>query len=1097
VQIKSLVVRRVSTDVKKEVKEDKAEKEEVAKVAEKMAKEEAAASTAAADVKSAQAKDQQDKKNPVSVAFRILSAGWDAFVELGVADPSKKPKWEYRKGIEGMSIGSMQYEMMTTDEKSEEGKALKKEYEKGWGFGFAEVTPRSISQSIASSSKAAGLDKVYLTLINLLQTVGLEGVAGDGIPVQNKWIDIVKSRVGTYMESSDSSSTQTEIKSMINYMVTGQMEKIAGSPMPVFLEQYGARCGMYKIVIGPRSVVVTSDPVVIKHILQGTQENYTKGILSEVLEPIMGKGLIPADPETWRVRRRAIVPGFHKKWLRHMTEVMATCTDTLCNDLDKQLTQTEMTQEEVTLVDMEEKFTSVSLDMIGQAVFSYDFGSVKRESPILKAVYSVLREAERRAQSVIPYWDLPYATTLFKDQKNHKENLDLLNAVLDELIKNAMEAASNNRDAAAEDMSMLQFLVQSRNEDVSTKQLRDDLMTLLVAGHETTAALLTWITFELSKAENKKAMDELKAEVKTVLGNRRITYDDIEKMPFMRACLAEALRLYPQPPILIRRCVDGDDCPTGPTCSGSADSVRFLPGQDIFISTWSLQRSEDLWGEDANKFNPWRWEKNIEGKGGWNGFNPQKVGLYPNEIASDFAFLPFGGGARKCVGDQFALLEATVVMAAMIQRYEFEWVEPEGSTIGMVTGATVHTSDGLVMKVAARPDFVPEQAEQAAEAKRSVEQQLREAYKKKVGGTVAKRIEPEAMVIPTAKELRGLFQEQAQARMEVAENQDEINAAYIQCQEVTREYSKTFYLGSQLLGLREQQAVWAIYNWCRCTDELVDGPEAAGTTMEDLEAWERKLQQIFDLKETGDSMDLALIDSVRNFRLIPRPFQDMVGGMAMDLVKERYQTFFELEVYCYRVAGTVGLMTLPILGFDSSQNYTDELKDATIDAALCLGLAFQLTNILRDVGEDARRGRIYVPLDDLEMFGIDEEDIFEAAEGRLELWKEERWKQFMEFQMARCNGYYQKAKNGIIGLAEDNRLGVYAALEVYGGILDVVRRNQYNNFTTRAYVSLAEKFGLMAKSFVACQKIQAQAEENIRAGNIFKQVKEARMNTTR
>ena len=135
----------------------------------------------------------------------------------------------------------------------------------------------------------------------------IEGAAGDGIPVRNTWIDIVKSRMGNYMETSDQDSTREEMRSMVNYMVTGQMEKIAGSPMPVFLEQYGSKCGLYKIVIGPRSVVVTSDPVVIKHILTGSQENYTKGILSEVLAPIMGKGLIPADPATWRNRRRAFL----------------------------------------------------------------------------------------------------------------------------------------------------------------------------------------------------------------------------------------------------------------------------------------------------------------------------------------------------------------------------------------------------------------------------------------------------------------------------------------------------------------------------------------------------------------------------------------------------------------------------------------------------------------------------------------------------------------------------------------------------------------------------------------------------------------------
>ncbi|CAK0859805.1 unnamed protein product, partial [Prorocentrum cordatum] len=1001
------------------------------------------------------------------------------------------PKWEYRKGIEGMSLGSLQYEMMTTTKDSKEFKRLESEFEKGWGFGFVEITPRAVAQSLASGSKALGLDAALLALVNLLQTLGLEGVAGDGIPVRSEWVGDVQPRTGGSGSSGDQGAAGEGTRSVIDYVVTGQMEKITGLPMPVFLEQHGGGSGLYKIVVGPRSVVVTCDPVVIKHILAGPPEKYTRGILSEVFEPIVGSGLIPAGTDASRVRRRAIVPGFQQRWLESVTETMARCTDALCEDLDRQISQAHAAGEAGALVNMEEKFTSVSFDVIGKAVFEYDFGAISGESPILQAASSVLRESKRRAQSVFPYWNLPGAAALFKDQKSHKENLTLLNAMLDELVRSATEEAGKGTDAAKGDMSMMQFLVQTRSEDVVTqRQLRDDLMTLLIEGHETTAALLTWTMNELMRDENSSALEAVQKEIADVLGCRRITHGDIEKLPFLRACLSEALRLYPEPPLLIRRCVEGDECPVGPLCGmGDDATVRFLPGQDIFISTWSLHRSTDLWGEDAGKFHPWRWERKIEGLGRWAGYDPDKARPYPSEAASDFAFLPFAGGSWRCVGDQFAMAAAAVVTASLLQRYTLEQAGPPGGPAGQAASAP----GGLrLARLRPRPGFRPAPGGPPAEPRPSVERQLRVAYQRRVGGTVAQRVRPEAMVIPTARELRGLFQEQAQARMDVPTNQDEIDAAYLECQEVTREYSKTFYLGSQLLGDAEQRAVWAIYNWCRCTDELVDGPAAATTTMEDLEAWERTLQQIFDLKETGNSMDLAMIDSVRNFRLIPRPFQDMVGGMALDLVKERYETFAELEVYCYRVAGTVGLMCLPILGFDPGQNYSDDLKDATVDAALCLGLALQLTNILRDVGEDARRGRIYVPLEDLRMFGIDEEDIFQASEGRLALWQDERWKQFMEFQMARCNGYYEKAKGGIIGLTESNRLGVMAALNVYGGILDKIRRNRYDNFTQRAYVSLSEKFGLMAKSWFACLEIQRQADENVRLGNIFQEVKMAR-----
>lgn len=120
-------------------------------------------------------------------------------------------------------------------------------------------------------------------------------------------------------------------------------------------------------------------------------------VLGQILEPIMGKGLIPADPETWKVRRRAIVPGFHKAWLNRMMRLFAECADTL-------VVEAEAAARSGEVLDMEEKFCSLSLDIIGRAVFNFDFGSVSEESPVIKAVYRVLREAEHRSSSFIPYW---------------------------------------------------------------------------------------------------------------------------------------------------------------------------------------------------------------------------------------------------------------------------------------------------------------------------------------------------------------------------------------------------------------------------------------------------------------------------------------------------------------------------------------------------------------------------------------------------------------------------------------------------------------------------------------------------------------------
>ena len=368
--------------------------------------------------------------------------------------------------------------------------------------------------------------------------------------------------------------------------------------------------------------------------------------------------------------------------------------DILCEDL---------TGKEGKVVDMEERFCSVTLDIIGKAVFNYDFGSVTKESPIIKAVYRVLREAEHRSSSFIPYWDLPYADQWMTGQVEFRRDMTMLDDILAELINKAVSTRSEatveeleERDNS-DDPSMLRFMVDMRGEDLSSMVLRDDLMTMLIAGHETTAAMLTWTLFELVKGDPGMLI-EIQNEVRTVLKDKDIPdYDDVVAMKKLRYALIEGLRLYPEPPVLIRRARTQDELPQGGSIIKTG--IKVLRGTDIFVSTWNLHRSPDLW-ENPYTFDPTRWERPFRNDKvkGWAGYDPDKVtGLYPNESASDFAFLPFGGGARKCIGDQFAVLEATVTMSVMLKKFDFAF-EGHPDDVGMQTGATIHTMNGLKMR---------------------------------------------------------------------------------------------------------------------------------------------------------------------------------------------------------------------------------------------------------------------------------------------------------------------------------------------------------------------------------------------------------------
>ena len=277
--------------------------------------------------------------------------------------------------------------------------------------------------------------------------------------------------------------------------------------------------------------------------------------------------------------------------------------------------------------------------------------------------------------------------------------------------------------------------------------------------------------------------------------------------------------------------------------------------------------------------------------------------------------------------------------------------------------------------------------------------------------------------------------------------------AYEFCRQVTAKYSKTFYLGTMLMPEKKRRAIWAIYVWCRRTDELVDGPESVNTTPATLDQWEQDLEKIFTGRPI-ENPDVALIDTLEQFPIDIQPFRDMIAGQRMDLYRSRYETFDDLNLYCYRVAGTVGLMSNAVMGIERSANtapWSPQQRPTIPEKeAIALGIANQLTNILRDVGEDARRGRIYLPLEDLDLFKYSEADLMNGV-------IDDRWQDLMKFQIQRARKFYNQAENGIRCLSRDARWPVWAALMLYRQILDEIERNKYNVFTKRAYVPNVRK----------------------------------------
>ncbi|KAG2433939.1 hypothetical protein HYH02_012484 [Chlamydomonas schloesseri] len=453
----------------------------------------------------------------------------------------------------------------------------------------------------------------------------------------------------------------------------GDIREIVGQPVFVPLYKLFLVYGkIFRLSFGPKSFVIISDPAYAKQILLTNADKYSKGLLSEILDFVMGTGLIPADGEIWKARRRAVVPALHRKYVMSMVDMFGDCAAHGGSTLDKYATSG-------VSLDMENFFSRLGLDIIGKAVFNYDFDSLTHDDPVIQAVYTLLREVEHRSTAPIAYWNIPGIQFVVPRQKRCQEALLLVNECLDGLIDKCKKLVEEEDVEFGEeflserDPSILHFLLASGDE-ISSKQLRDDLMTMLIAGHETTAAVLTWTLYLL--AQHPESAAAIRKEVDALLGDRKPGVEDLKALKVTTRIINEAMRLYPQPPVLIRRALQDDQF----------DQYTVPAGSDLFISVWNLHRSPKLWDE-PDKFKPDR-------------FGPLD-GPMPNEVTENFAYLPFGGGRRKCIGDQFAIFEAVVALAMLMRRYEFSLDESKG-TVGMTTGATIHTTNGLNMFVRRR-----------------------------------------------------------------------------------------------------------------------------------------------------------------------------------------------------------------------------------------------------------------------------------------------------------------------------------------------------------------------------------------------------------
>jgi 15-cis-phytoene synthase len=282
----------------------------------------------------------------------------------------------------------------------------------------------------------------------------------------------------------------------------------------------------------------------------------------------------------------------------------------------------------------------------------------------------------------------------------------------------------------------------------------------------------------------------------------------------------------------------------------------------------------------------------------------------------------------------------------------------------------------------------------------------------------------------------------------------QLRASYSECKRLNSLHGKTYYLATLLLPASKRPFVHALYGFARYADEIVDDLASTLTAQEKAEVLRAWSSDVLRGLETGESSDLvgrALIDTVQRFNIPHQHFVDFLHSMEMDLTVTEYQTFDDLYEYVYGSAAVIGLQMVPILGGDTVNS---------LEAAKNLGVAFQLANFIRDVGEDLDRGRVYLPLQELAEHGVTRQ-MLEARKLTPEIVSA------LKFQIARVRQLQKAAEPGIVLLDKTSQPCIRAASELYCGIVDEVEKIGYDIFNKRATTSTARRARVALAAYIS------------------------------
>jgi cytochrome P450 len=401
---------------------------------------------------------------------------------------------------------------------------------------------------------------------------------------------------------------------------------LRSDPIRTFLDAADRYGDIVHMKAGPYHGFLLCDPADIKHVLQDNARNYHKSPLYDRLRDSLGNGLLTSEDSFWLRQRRLAQPAFHRQRLLAMADAMVACTEQMLEHWDR-------TASLGGTIDLVAEMMALTQAIIVRTMFSTDLGEA---AAIVNRTWPIIN---RRIGET--FWSTKLETSLpLPANRRFWRALRELEAVVYRIV-------ADRRQTGRDETDLLSMLLSARDEDtgagMTDRQLRDEVLTMLLAGHETTSLALSWTYYLLS--HHPQTERRIADEVDRVIGDARPSFAHLDRLTCTRSAIEEALRLYPPAWGFSRRALADDEIA----------GYRVPTGSLVFLIPFVVHRRPKLW-PDPDRFDPER-------------FSAEHDAARPR-----FAYIPFGGGPRGCIGNQFAMVEAQLIVAAIAQRYRIELV---------------------------------------------------------------------------------------------------------------------------------------------------------------------------------------------------------------------------------------------------------------------------------------------------------------------------------------------------------------------------------------------------------------------------------------